>query len=103
MVNLTSRPFFPRKELWFSLNGKLGGLHSRAARLRDEKYLFPLPGFEPHNSQPAAGPYKGSGLFDLIWTLQNMQGDANTRLMNVLVTEIHQPLCRSYAWVVVEA
>jgi hypothetical protein len=66
--NLTSHPF-PR-ERNFSSNKKLGGIDSRAARLREKECLFALPGFEPHTPQPVAVSYNDSGLFDLLWTLQ---------------------------------
>jgi hypothetical protein len=53
---LTLHPdsFNPRKEPWYPLNRRLGGLQNGSRDSGEEKNLFTVPEFEPRTVQPVA-------------------------------------------------
>jgi hypothetical protein len=53
VVNML-RPFYPRRKLRYTLKMRLGEVESRSGRFGEEKYLFPLPGFQVRVFQPVA-------------------------------------------------
>jgi len=54
MINVTLPPLYPRKEIRYTLNRRLGGAQSPFGRLAGQENLLPLSEFKPRIIQPVA-------------------------------------------------
>jgi len=54
MINVTLPPLYPRKEIRYTLNRRLGGAQRPFGRLVEQNNLLPLSVFKPRIIQPVA-------------------------------------------------